>query len=729
MAYPEEHGISFTDHESIRIVEIAGLLPTHATKNFANRTEGQIRKVLIHHHAGAAKSTVEKRADGIPKSCWSTAQFFVRADDPAKAGTQGRNWAGYAYHYDIGYGEDRSAGKDLVFQTQLPTKIGFHTGAGQNEMGISISHMGYMRHLDAPTGASYSPNDGKPHEAQKRALPLLVDYLQDKYAISDLHVQGHFQHKKPACPGWDIEYWLMKRELRSAGLRQAFCWPIAPGSKDEPTFLRHTSGAAQDAAKLIAANKAGGTGFFPFGRRFLWHDGIHLFPDSGEGANVYAVRDGWVIGARLNKNVVLDGKDYGSASFVLVMHEDPGLYDPLDKRTSGSRRRPTPLVYFSLYMHLGPLDDTIGWVAMLKERDRARYDQLMANPELGRNVAGVALPVKAGEVIGKVGKHNPFAARHPDLDATDEAVFEAEKHAVLHFEIFFRDHLVKRFDPDKDLHKKYTLKDTDRDSLADDIIRKLDRLTGFSDESVEALREAVEAAATTDPGFQDPSAWTVALTSDLQEALSTVIVEHRSEWNADWNSVINSQYRQWGLSTAERDHFKNVIREFQWWREVVRTEGIHRARLTGLSANARPFYAHPLRLLCWLVGLRRELDANITGGEDEHGYPNSTNIDADLWILTTIRANASAGDTTVRVKGSIEATRFDGGSFRIKGHASQYRITAHSEILSGSRVDSYDLTISPALEKDVRKNAKIKLGNYGWHFEQSFDWDTDLTGA
>ena len=727
MAYPEEHGIVPIDHDSIRIVPIADLLPSHASRNYANRREGEIRKILIHHHAGRPKSTVDRRADGVPKSCHSTAQFFIRPDDPAKEGTQGKNWPGYAYHYDIGYGEDRVASKDLVFQTQLPTKVGFHTGAGQNEMGISISHMGYMRSIGESTGASYSPNDGRPHEAQRRALPQLVDYLQEKYAISDLHVQGHFQHKKPTCPGWDIEYWLMKREQRPASMRQAFCWPIATGDTDEPAFLRHANGAAQDAAKFIDANKEGGTGFFPFGRRFLWHDGIHLFPKSGENSNVYAVHDGWVIGARFEKNVVLDDKDYGSAAFVLVMHEDPGLYDPLDSRTHGSERRPTPLVYYSLYMHLAPLDESIGWVAMLKERHEERYDQLVADPERARNVAGVALPVKAGEIIGKVGKHNPFAARHPDLDATDDAVFEAQRHAVLHFEIFFRDHLLKRFDPDKDLHRKFTLKDTDRDSLADDIIRKLERIDGFRDESVTALREAVEAADTVDPGFQDPSAWTVNLTSDLNEALSKVIVEHRSEWNADWNTVINARYRQWGLTTAERDHFKQLIREFQWWQEVVRNEGIHTARRAGLSAGARPFYAHPLRMLCWLVGLRRELDADVTGGEDEHGFPNSTNIDADLWKLTTIRANASAGDTTVRVSGSLDANRFNGGSFRIRGHAFQYRITAHAENKTGSRVDSYDLTISPALEEDVRRNTKIKLGNYGWHFEQSFDWDTDLT--
>ena len=708
-------------------MDIAGLLPTHATKVFRTRKDWAIRKILIHQHAGAAKSTVDKRADGVPKACKSTADFVIRPEDPTTPGVQGRDNAGYGYNYDIGYGDDKSDGKDLVYQTQFIDKISHHTGAGQNEMGVAISHMGYMRHLDAQTGASYSPNDGKPHDAQKRVLPQMVDYLQQKYGISDLHVQGHFQHKKPACPGWDIEYWLMRREHRPRVAGKGFCWPIDLPEFSTPPFLVDSADAIRDARRLVANNKQGGTGFFPFGRRFLWHDGVHLFPPEGENANVYAVRDGWVVGARVEKNVVLNGKDYGSASFVLVMHEDPGLYDPFDSRTYGSKRRPNPLTYHSLSMHLMPLDDSIDWVVMLKDRDRTRYDELFASPEIGRNLSAVGLPVKAGEIIGKVGKHNPFAARHPDLDATDDAVFEAQRHSVLHFEMFFRDNLIKRFDPDDKLHQSITIRDTDRDSIADDIVRKLERSRGFSDESLTLLRTAIADADTADPGFQDASAWSTSLGDDLNNALGQMIVEHRSEWNADWDSVINARYRNWGLTVAERDHFKEVISQFQWWTEVVRTESGYRSKVTGLAPHVRPFYANPIRLLCWLHGLRRELDHEISGGHDAAGYPISTNIAADLWILTPVRAAASKGDSSIRLRSSVDEGKFDGGSFRLKKHSKVYEISSFSANRAGARVTSYDITFSPPLEDDVRRGTQIKLGNYGWHFEQSFDWDTDLT--
>lgn len=729
MDYPDPYGLSFIDHDSIRIVDITALLPTHAVKTFRTRKDWAIRKILIHQHAGAAKSTVDKRADGVPKGCKSTADFVTRPNDPAKKGVNGKDKAGYGYNYDIGYGEDRSAGKDLVYQTQFLNKISHHTGDGQNEMGVAVSHMGYMRHLDAPTGAPYSPNDGKPHDAQKRVLPQMVDYLQQKFGISDLHVEGHFQHKKAACPGWDIEYWLMQRELRPGLEGRGFCWPIDLPEFSSPPFLVDSADVTRDARRLVANNKQGGTGFFPFGRRALWHDGIHLFPPGGEGANVYAVRDGWVVGARVEKNVVLDGKDYGSASFVLVMHEDPGLYDPFDNRTSGSKRRPYPPTYHSLSMHLMPLDDSIGWVAMLKDRDRTRYDELFASPGTGRNLSGVGLPVKAGEIIGKVGQHNPFAARHPDLDAADDTVFDTQRHSVLHFEMFFRDNLIKRFDPDDKLHQTITIRDTDTDSIADDIVRKLRRISGFSDDSLTELQAAITEADTADPGFQDASAWSAALGDSLNNALSQVVAEHRSEWHANWNRVINARYKDWGLSIAERDHFREVISQFQWWSEVVRNEAGYRFKFTGLTPDTRPFYANPIRLLCWLHGLSRELDHEITGGHDASGYPISTNINADLWILTTVRAKARKGDTSIQLRSSLDEDRFDGSSFRIKKHAKVYEISSFTASRSGKKVTSYDITFSPALEDDIRKGTQIKLGNYGWHFEQSFDWDTDLSGG
>ncbi len=727
MSYPEGIGLRYHDYGPIRIVEIADLLPKSSKKSYKTRNEWAIRKILIHHHAGSAKSTADKLDNGVPKSCKATADFFVNEDSPAKAGIQGRGWPGYAYHYDIGYGEDRAAGKDLVYQTQHPNRISYHTGAGQNEMGISISHMGSMRHIGAPRGASYSPDEGRPHESQKRALPALTDYLQEKYGISDLHVQGHFQHRKPACPGWDIEFWIMQREERPRREGRAFCWPIAPGKKDEATFLTTSGQDAVVARDLMRSNLRGGSGFFPFGRRFLWHDGVHLFPVSGAGANVYAVRDGWVVGARLNKNVVLDGRDYGSASFVLVLHEDPGLYDPLDSRTHGSRRRPEPIRYYSLYMHLAPLDESIAWVARLKERDRERYDEMTAAPHVGFNVAGVSIPVKAGEVIGKVGVYNPFAARSPNLKVADDRVFDASSKPALHFEMFFRDHLVKRFDPDRELHKTITIRDSDRDAIADNIVQKLSKLSGFGDEMVDHLKSAVEAANEIDPGYEDPSAWTVNLSSKLNDALSRLIVEHRSEWGVSWKSVINANYRRWGLDKNERDHYQRVVREFQWWNEVVKSQGIHRAKLTGLSANARPFYAHPVRFLCWLNGLRRVLDREPTGGIDEAGYPISTNIDADLWIRTSIVAKASAGETTIRINGSVGEDRLKGGSLRIQGHTQVYVIRSFEVCKKGSKRASFDLVIAPSLREDVKAGTAIKLGNYGWHYEQTFAWNTDLS--
>ncbi len=295
--------------------------------------------------------------------------------------------------------------------------------------------------------------------------------------------------------------------------------------------------------------------------------------------------------------------------------------------------------------------------------------------------------------------------------------------------MFFRDNLIKRFDPDDKLHQNITISDADRDSIANDIVRKLERSRGFRDESLTLLETAITDADAADPGFQDASAWSTALGDDLNNALGQMIVQHRSEWNANWNTVINANYRTWGLSIAERDHFKEVISQFQWWSEVVMTEGGYKSKVTGLTPGVRPFYAHPIRLLCWLHGLRREMDHEISGGHDAAGFPLSTNIAADLWKLTPVKAAASKGDTSIQLRSSVDENKFDGGSFRIKKHPKVYEISSFTANRSGTKVTSYDITFSPALEDDIRKGSQIKLGNYGWHFEQSFDWDTDLAGG
>lgn len=749
MPYPDQFGFTYEDVGTLRIVDIAGHVPVHASKTYGKRHKYAIRKILVHHHAGAAKGTATRETTGayvgVPKSCVQTAKFCVDPDDPNKPGVQGRDFPGYAYHHDIGYHDDTEAGRDIIFRTQASNVVSYHTGAGQNEMGISISHFGSLREQYNLKGQYNAPNDGKPSDFQKRCFPVVVDHLQSTYKVSDLHVQGHFQHKKPACPGWDTEFWIMHREERPRRTKRAFAWPVNPAGAMTPAFLEGVASKDLAAAKkLVQQAKDHASGFYPFGRTHLWHDGVHF--SNAAAQPVFAVRDGWVVAARFDKDVKVKHKpgkdaaeveiDYGSANFVLVLHEDPGLYDPLDARTYGESNTPRPLRYLALYMHVSRLTDATPWVKLLKERDPDRWKKIEAAPEKVYNLSGVALPVRAGEVVGAMGKHNPFAARPATAPAPVNAATysNAANNFVVHFELFSEENLLERFDPDKNLHKKWTLTDADKNILAEDIVNKLGKLDGVTTADIDDLKAAIKAADAADPTQNDASAWAQHLTPKLNNALSKVVVKHASEWHADWDAVINARYKAWGLDVAGRDHLKKVIAEFKWYKDAFKADSLttdsirtsHTGKLAGLPATGAAFHYHPIRLLMWLGSLARTLDHAPTGGIDASGYPISTNVYADIPTTITVLAAAAAGAKEVSLPKATAEDRLRNSSIRFAGHSTVYEVESHAKSPSDKTFTSWKVTLKAPLEKDVAKSAKAKLGNYGWHFEAGFNWADDL---
>lgn len=720
----------------MRIVDIVDHLPVHATKQFSTRHKWAIRKILVHHHAGSPKGTAKKEASGtykgVPTSCVLTANFFVGEDDPNTKGAEGKEWPGYAYNYDIGYDADIEAGRDYIYRTQADNVQSWHTGAGQNEMGIAISHFGSLREQDHLTGQFKTPNDGKPSDFQKRCFPAAVEYLQTKYKVSDLHVQGHFQHKKPACPGWDTEFWIMHREERPRREKRAFCWPVNPGDPNKALFFGAGSKKDIDTAKDYMTNTFdGGSGLYPFSRTLLWHDGVHLF--SGSASKAFCIRDGWVVAARFDKTVKVKDStgteiDYGSANFVLVLHEDPGLYDMLDNRTYGENNSPYPLKYLSLYMHLGKLDETIPWVKLLKERDPDRWTKIQAAPDKVYNLSGIALPVRAGDQLGVMGKHNPFAARPTTAPApAKQAVYDNAKNKyVMHFEIFSETNLLEKFDPDKKLAGSWTITDADKNAAAEDIVKKLDKLEGVQDADTKAFNDAAAAADKADPGQQDASAWTNNLTKGILNTLSKVVAKHASEWNADWDSIINKRFKTWGLDNAGKEHLKKVIAGFKWYKDAYKNDGIHTAKLTGLPATGIVFHYHPVRMLMWLGHLTRTLDHQPTGGVDSSGYPISTNVYADIPTSTICKAAVPAGTKAVALPNNLPEDRLKGSSIRFTGHTGVYEIESYSQKMNGKTFVEWSVTLKQGVAKDVAKASKAKIGNYGWHFEAGFAWATDL---
>jgi murein DD-endopeptidase MepM/ murein hydrolase activator NlpD len=578
-------------------------------------------------------------------------------------------------------------------------------------------------------------------------LPVLVRFLQETYNIADCHVQAHFQHGKPSCPGYDTERWIMEHEDRSRRDGKGFCYPVQiwSGATGKP-FLKAADQEHARFKQYLQNTRRGRTGFFPFGRRHFWHNGVHLFtsPD----CPVHAVRDGWVVAARFDKQVKVDDADYGSANFVVIQHEDPGLYDRNDQRATDQSlvnnswtNVVTHPTYFSLYMHLAKIEDTLGWVKALKEKDRKLYDEIQKDRSLtacfDRKIDNtaikkptsvgdiVALPVKAGEIIGYVGSHDPFASlpkRQLKVAATD--IFYAKNHSVLHFEMFSGYNLIERLDPDTQLFKKWTAKDTDANALADVAASKLDQIPGLKDQFAK-LTQQLEDMEKQDSQYADPSLWSTMLDDALLNALSCVIVNHVSEWNADWKSVLNGWHREWGLTkkeekTADETRIKNsvehhlkVVQAFQFPWTMPRFSW----RLP--AVEQRPYFYHPIRLLNWLNGMTRTLDVALPYNQ----LTGVTPFDITPRSLSLLGA-ASAGATTVSIsKYTGSPTIQDPQQLVGTQVCFPPDKTVHRVHRVEVRPNNLEVTIDPALKQEVKKGGRIRVGGYGWHWEAKFAWE------
>jgi len=86
---------------------------------------------------------------------------------------------------------------------------------------------------------------------------------------------------------------------------------------------------------------------------------------------------------------------------------------------------------------------------------RARYEPA------GHGHHDHLINVKTGEVIGKVGAYDPFAARPADLKVKHPEIFDARFRCLLHFEMFSGHNLLERLDPDKHVHSFWLIDDTD----------------------------------------------------------------------------------------------------------------------------------------------------------------------------------------------------------------------------------------------------------------------------
>jgi hypothetical protein len=743
-----------SDHKNLWFVDISNVWKQQA----AQREVKPIRKILVHHHAGDPRD-MTKKSPTVKTNPLGTATV---GEGMPLGYIDIANWDEYAtrplgYHYDIPYIRETSPDgtKLVVYLCSHPDRNTWHTGAGQNETGIGVSLIGFTRGLADPYGGKFNPapaefknSQGLPSQHQRTVLPVLIRFLQETYNIADCHVQAHFQHAKETCPGYDTERWVMDHEDRSRRRGRGFCYPVQlkSGAAGTP-FLEEPDQERARFKEYLHNTRRGRSGFFPFGRRHFWHNGAHLF--TSPGCPVHAVRDGWIVAARFDKQVNVDGSDYGSANFVVIHHEDPGLYDPRDKRppdqslvNNAWMRVITHPTYFSQYMHLRPLDDKLAWVHALSEKDAKLYEQIQKNKSLtacfDRKVDNtgvknptsvgdvVAIPVKTGEIIGYVGTHDPFAALpKKDLTVAARDIFDAKNQSVLHFEMFSGYNLIERFDPDTQLYKKWTAKDADANALAEIAANKLDQIEGLKDQ-VPNLRQKLDDMEQKDPQYSDPSLWSTVLDDTLFNALTCVIVNHVSEWNADWKTVLNGWYREWGLTKKQDvaaddtrikksvEHHLKVVQAFQSSWTMPRFSW----RLPAIEQ--RPFFYHPIRLLNWLNGMKRTLDVSL---------PYNTLSDVTPFDVAPRnlygQAPAKVGATTVLIPkytgnpAIADPQQLVGARVFFPPEKSSHRVV---RVQAQTQSNNLELQIDPPLNEELKKGARIRVGGYGWHWESQFAW-------
>lgn len=274
----------------------------------------------------------------------------------------------------------------------------------------------------------------------KRQVPVDANgrILRSKLATPDFKgVVGHYHvqaNRWDPGPGFDWERIIV-------GIRgKRFFYPITLGGTRNLAYVPKKQALGN--AEAYFGHIEGGTGgFFPIGRSQTWHSGVHFaVPARSKNARtpVLAPADGEIVAARMVKQI--DDRGLGSPNMVLIKSE---------VEAGGSKSK-----LFTLLSHLDvePLrsDGEIKWIRDLIAQDGPQGlpesdEQLIAAPGFialrNELVALVKVPVKAGDVIGHVGR---FRA------TKDEKMEELVEIAVMSAKPVFKDGMFDNDDGDDD---------------------------------------------------------------------------------------------------------------------------------------------------------------------------------------------------------------------------------------------------------------------------------------
>lgn len=274
----------------------------------------------------------------------------------------------------------------------------------------------------------------------KRQVPVDANgrILRNKLAVPDFKgVVGHYHvqaNRWDPGPGFDWERIIV-------GIRgKRFFYPVTLGGTRNLAHVPKKQALA-NAEAYFEHVESGTSGFFPIGRSQTWHSGIHLTGPAqvnGKRVPVYAPADGEIVAARMVKKI--DDRGLGSPNMVLIKSES---------EVGGGKA-----LFFTLVSHLDvePVrsDSPIKWIRDLRAQDGPAGlpdgDEIpMAAPGFialrNELVALVKVPVKAGEIIGHVGR---FRA------TKDEQMEELIEIAVMSPKPIFKDGMFDNDNTDDD---------------------------------------------------------------------------------------------------------------------------------------------------------------------------------------------------------------------------------------------------------------------------------------
>lgn len=289
----------------------------------------------------------------------------------------------------------------------------------------------------------------------------------------------------------------------------------------------------------------------------------------------------------------------------------------------------TPLNYYSLCMHIRPLEnaaaaDDFEWLKELQRRDRTLH-QTVTTTDATHAFGSLAIPVRTGDVLAAVGEHASFAI------APDGSAVERNRQPLLHFEMFSKDNLLEKFGFDAAVARQWTVNDDTRNPLVE--TRHLHPPGDYGDADLlarlNARRTELEGI---DPHEERADLAPQTEHAEFQDAMSKIVARHINEWAAEWSQIRRAIWGGtgvggWRNAQSQWDLFNDhYVDQMQWLRSAWADRATRRQlqRSTEWITSMRPwppahqfFYFHPIRLLNWLNGLSR-------GMQHPRGYYNGT---------------------------------------------------------------------------------------------------------